>query len=383
MKKKLTKFAALAVAHFCFLFPACSQTDGTVTVSVNGFESYDEVRMTMPLGFVGALDINREGKYITQGDASMKVVLERTSGLATRAWLTASAEGGAYISDNVNARLSFYPKHEYNQLQKVKSFSVDIYNANEYDAEAIFFATDVNGAVMYSCMRTLRKSQMNELCFPLNGLFYADAMTLVNKYNIAFVGEGKDEVYYVDNFNVQLRGDQTDDSVQKSDAWSFLNFNDIADMKYVNQVSYTEMPVVKAYYNADRRFSQTGGSLCLEMLPFTGTEALRSNARQQAMKKGCGVELHPGVLAQDVVFAEKFLLDVYVDSTQSKILHVSVSDDKTTKTVDYTVVGGKWQTLTFACNEINPLNLTKFVVTVDTSENSERTKIYLEDISYE
>lgn len=383
MKKTVTKISAFLFALFCFSFPACDQKDDTVNISVNGFESYDEVRTTMPLGFVGELDVNRDDKYITQGDASMKVVLERTSGLATRAWLTTSAEGGDYISDNVNARLSFYPKREYNQLQKVDSFSVDIYNANDHDAEAIFFATDVNGAVMYSCTRTLKKSQMNELCFPLNGLFYADAMTLVNKYNIAFVGAGKDEVYYVDNFNVQLREGETDYSVRKSDAWSFLNFNDIADMQYVNQVSYTEMPVVKVYYNADRRFSQTGGSLCLETLPFTGTEALRSNATHQAMKKGCGVELHTGVLTQDIGLAEKILLDVYVDSAQSKILHVSVSDDKITKTVDYTVVGGKWQTLTFTCNEIDPSSLTKFVVTVDTSENSERTKIYLEDIRYE
>lgn len=383
MKKTVTKFSALLFALLCFSFPACDQKDGAVNISINGFESYDEVRKTMPLGFVGELDINRDDKYITQGDASIKVVLERTSGLATRAWLTTSAEGGDYISDNVNARLSFYPKREYNQLQKVNSFSVDIYNANDYDTEVIFFATDVNGAVMYSCTRTLRKSQMNEICFPLNGLFYADAMTFVNKYNIAFVGAGKDEVYYVDNFNVQLREDETDYSVRKSDAWSFLNFNDIADMQYVNQVSYTEIPVVKVYYNADRHFSQTGGSLCLETLPFTGTEALRSNATHQAMQKGCGVELYTGVLTQDIGLAEKILLDVYLYSAQSKILHVSVSDDKITKTVDYTVFGGKWQTLIFTCNEIDPSSLTKFVVTVDTSENSERTKIYLENIRYE
>ena len=383
MKKGITQFSALLLALFCFSFPACKQKDGNLNISVNGFESYDEVRTTMPLGFVGELDINRDDKYITQGDASMKVVLERTSGLATRAWLTTSAEGGEYISDNVNARLSFYPKREYNQLQKVNSFSVDIYNANDYDTEVIFFATDVNGAVMYSCTRTLRKTQMNELCFPLNGLFYADLMTLVNKYNIAFVGEGKDEIYYVDNFNVQLNDGETEYSVQKTDAWSFLNFNNVQDMQYVNQLSYTEMPVVKVYYNADRRFSKTSGSLCMEMLPFTGTEALRSNATHQAMKKGCGVELHTGILTQEIAFAEKILLDVYVDSAQSKLLHLSVSDDKITKTVDYTVAGGKWQTLTFACNEINPSNLTEFVVTVDTSENSERTKIYLEDIRYE
>lgn len=383
MKKIARKTSALLLGLLCFALPACKQNDGEKTLSVNSFENYDEMRVAMPSGFVGSLDVNRDGAYITQGNGSMKVVLERTSGLATRAWLTCSAEGGEYISDNVNAKISFYPKREYNQLQKVDSFSVDIYNANDYDTQVIFFATDINGAVMYSCTRTLKKAQMNELHFPLNGLFYEDMMTLVNKYNIAFVGEGKDEIYYVDNFNVHLGAGGTKYSVQKSDAWSFLTFNDAQDMRYINQVSYTEMPVVKAYYSADKRFSKTGGSLCLEALPFTGTEALRSNGTHQAMKKGCGVELYTGVLSKDIALAEKILLDAYVDSAESKILHVSISDDKITETFSYTVTGGRWQTLTFPCNEIDPSNLTKFVVTVDTSENSERTKIYLDDIRYE
>lgn len=383
MKKIATKTSALLLGILCLALPGCKQGDGVTTLSVNGFESYDEIRTTMPLGFVGTLDVNRDGAYITQGNASLKVDLERTSGLATRAWLTSSAEGGEYLSDNVNARLSFYPKREYNQLQKVNSFSVDIYNANDYDTQVIFFANDVNGAVLYSCTRTLKKSKMNELCFPLNKLFYGEAMTLVNKYNIAFVGEGKDEVYYVDNFNVQLGEGGTDYSVEKSAAWSFLDFNDAQNMRYVNQLSYTEMPVVKAYYNADRRFSQMGGSLCLETMPFTGTEASRSNATHQAMKKGCGVELYTGVLSKDIALAERILLDAYVDSSESKILHVSLSDKEKTETLSYTVTGGKWQTLSFPCDEIDPSNLTKFVVTVDTSENSERTKIYLDDIRYE
>ena len=378
--KKILTLSLIA----CLALTATACKEETVqTASLNSFESYDEIRLIKPENCVGETSLNTDKKYVTEGDGSLKFHIDRTSAVAAAHWQISSAQTGETGAQDVNAFLRFLPKAEYGQLGKVDEFQVDVYNANANDARLVFFANDVNESVLFYCVRDLKAGQMNELSVPLNGLFYETSTTSVAYYNLAFIGTGVDETYYVDDFKAVLGNGGKKAQVQTSAAWEILSFDSANECNYLNPVSYTEMPSVRAYYNANAAFSRTGGSLCLEMLPYNGTEEKRSSATQAATAMGGGVSLYTGVISEEIAQADSLLLDAYLDDAGSKTINVTVSDGNHTETQRFTLVGGKWTTVKFNSETVSLSEITQLVVTVDTTENKNVTKIYLDDLRYE
>ncbi|MBQ8684960.1 MAG: hypothetical protein IJ514_02165 [Clostridia bacterium] len=377
MKKILATILALA----CLALPACKKEEAAVA-QINGFETYDEVRLVKPEGAVCSLEVNTDKAYITSGEGSMKFRLERTSALATEGWVLSSAATGEEYAKNVTAALTFTPKSEYNQLAKVNAFSVDIYNANEYDAQVILYACDVDGNVTFASVRTLVKGGWSNLNFPLNGLFYENATKLVSRYRLAFVGNNKNETYYLDNFVAELGTGGVKAAVEKEGSGKILSFNKESDLRYCNLVSYTQTPAANAYYSANPDFSQTGGALCIETMPYSGTEANRSAATHKASANGSGVQLY-GELLSGIPTGSKILVDAYVANANGKNVNITLSDGTNTQTQSFAVAGGAWQTLTVEAGKVDVSKLTQLVVTVDTTESTERVKVYLDDLRYE
>ena len=378
--KKILTLSLIA----CLALTATACKEETVkTATLNGFESYDEIRLIKPENCVGQTSLNTDKNYVTEGSGSLKFHIDRTSAVAAAHWQVSSAQTGETGAQDVNAFIRFLPKTEYAQLNKVDEFQVDIYNANAYDTRLVFFASDVNESVTFYCVRNLKAGQMNEISVPLNGLFYENSTANVAYYNLAFIGTGVDETYYVDDFKAVLGSGGKKAELQTAADWEILSFDSADEYNWLNPVSYTEMPSVRAYYNANAAFSRTGGSLCLEMLPYNGTEEKRSSATQSATAMGGGVSVHTGVISEKIAEADALLLEAYLDDTATKTLNVTVSDGKNTETQRFELVGGKWTTVKFESETVSLSEMTQLVVTVDTTENKNVTKIYLDDLRYE
>lgn len=377
----MKKILATILAISCLAFPSCKKEE-SATAQINGFESYDEMRTVFLDGAVGAFDVNTDAKYVTDGSASMKFTLTRTSAIATEGWIVTSTATGEDYADNVVANLVFLPKSEYNQLAKVDAFSVDIYNANAYATKAVLYAVDTEGNVMFLSMRDLEKESWNNLTFPLNGLFYENATKLVSRYRLAFVGKSMNETYYLDNFVAELGKGGAKATVTKEESGKILSFNKESDLDYCNLVSYTPVPAVNAYYSANGDFSQTGGALCLETMPYSGTQASRSAGTQKATANGGGVQIY-GELLSGIPTGSNILVDAYVANADTKNVNITLSDGTNTTTQSFAVAGGAWQTLNVQAGKVDITKLTQLVVTVDTTESTKNVKVYLDDLRYE
>lgn len=378
---KIKKIAVAILALACCALPACKKAEATST-QINGFENYDEIRSVLLEGGVGSFDTNTDSAYITEGSGSLKFTLSRTSALANEGWVLSSTATGEAYAKNVTASLVFTPKLEYNQLSKLNAFSVDIYNANDYDAQVVLYATDAEGNVTFSSIKNLAKNGWNNVCFPLNGLFYENATKLVSRYRLAFVGKNVNETYYVDNFTAELGNGGVKNAVQAEGNGKLLSFNKASDVDACNLITYTQTPAVNAYYSANPDFSQTGGSLCLEMMPYSGTQAQRSAGTQSATAKGSGVEFHKDVLS-GLSKDSALLLDACLAGANEKRVNITISDGKASETLTFTLASETWQTLSVTSEKVDLSKLSSLVVTVDTTENSERVKIYLDDLRYE
>ncbi len=383
MKKTVACILGLLCGVSVLAFPACKEEVSAATL--NSFENYDELRLVKPENCVGSMELNTDKKFVTEGDGSLKFHIDRTSALAAAGWVVSSADTGEVGVQHMNAALIFLPKKEYGQLGKVDEFCVDIFNANAYDTQLIFYANDVNETVMFSCTRTLKAGEMNEVSIPLNGHFYENHSTNVSNYKLVFAGAGVDETYYVDDFQAIL-GNGGKKSAEKSAAdWEILSFDSESDYNYVNPYSYTLTPAVKSYYSENKLYSKDGGSLCLEMLPFNGMEEKRSSASQKATANGCGVEIYTGVISAKIAEADKIILDAYLAAAGEKALTVTLTDGTNWQTERFTLHGNEWTEIAVARKENGVAfdRLTQFVVTVDTTDNKETTKIYLDDLRYE
>ena len=190
------------------------------------------------------------------------------------------------------------------------------------------------------------------------------------------------ETYYLDNFVAELGTGGAKASVAKEESGKILSFNKESDMNYCKLVSYTPMPAVNAYYSSNGDFSQTGGALCLETMPYSGTQGDRNATTQKMTANGGGVEIYGGLLS-GIPQNSKILMDACLAGAGEKTVNVMLSDGTNSETQRFVLTGGAWQTLSVQAGKVAMDKLTSLVVTVDTTESTKNAKIYLDDLRYE
>jgi hypothetical protein len=182
--KKLS-FVLAAVCSLGAVFAAgCGGGASQTVYNVNGFEKYDELRTIRMERCIGSIKVNRDEKYITEGGASAKFEIEKPSALATNGWITGSLDAGV-LEKNVTPCLNFAATSEYNKINEISEFTLDVYSENDFDCKLLFTAENKANEVEFAQVVDIYGGQMNRVRIPVSGLFYEEE-TEVTDFNVSF-----------------------------------------------------------------------------------------------------------------------------------------------------------------------------------------------------
>ena len=166
-------------------------------------------------------------------------------------------------------------------------------------------------------------------------------------------------------------------------AGSILDFNTATDLEYVNYVCNTVTPSVQFTHNADYAYAQNGYSLKMKGLSIDGSEHNKSDATDAACRAGNGFEIAPKLLEKcDFSFAEKILLDAFVNGNQNRNIVITASDGERTVRKSFPLSGYQWTTVEFADSSLDFSRLTSLQITLDTLANEVECDVYLDDLRY-
>lgn len=376
--KKLTLVLA-AVCSLCATWAVgCGGDASSVVYNVNGFEKYDELRTIRMERCIGSIKVNRDARYVTEGGASAKFEIEKPSALATNGWITGSLDAGV-LEKNVTPCLNFAATSEYNKINEISEFTLDVYSENDFDCKLLFTAENKANEVEFAQVVDIYGGQMNRVRIPVSGLFYEEE-TEVTDFNVSFYG-ATSGTFYLDAFKI-VKGERRAATVKTSAQGTILDFNSATDLEYVDYVCNTVTPSVQFTHSPDYAYAQNGYSLKMKAFAIDGSEHNKSDGSDAACRKGNGFAIAPALLQKcDMAFAEKILLDVFVNGNQTRNIVITASDGEKIQTQSFPVSGYQWTTVEFL-SDFNLSKLASLQITLDTLANEVECDVYLDDLRY-
>lgn len=377
MKKLLALILCVITAIACV---GCGGNKSQ-TVAIANFDDYDQVRLVKFERCIGRVNVNKDKKYITQGNSSMIFFLENPSAKASEGWIYGSQDVADY-DKNVTACLRFKPDQLTSDLRKISKFNFDVYNDNLNEVTLLFTAVNIFNEVIYADAMTLLPKTMNRLCSKVNDLFYSENTSAVRYYYMSFCGTEENSTFYIDNFTATI-GERTAPTITKRASGVLLDFNQASDLDYINLVCSTLTPSVIYQYNASYANSARGYSLCLKALGISGAEYEGGVKGDNLCKKGNGIAIAPQYLkACDLTYAEKLTFKAYKSTVGSVEIIVTLSDGTTTEEVRVTIDGKEWQDIEVNPTKLSLANLTSFQIKLNTIDVSSPFEVYVDEIKY-
>ncbi|MBQ4269972.1 MAG: hypothetical protein IJB97_10040, partial [Clostridia bacterium] len=221
--------------------------------------------------------------------------------------------------------------------------------------------------------------QWNKIRIPVSGHFY-ETETEVADYNVSFYGAPK-AIFYLDAFKI-VKGAREKAAVTDRAVGSILDFDSASDLAYLNYVCNTKTPSVQYTHSPDYAFAQNGYSLKLKAFETDGSEYEKSDDTDAACRAGNGFSIAPELLQKcDTSFAEKILLDVFVDANQTRNIVITASDGEIVQTQSFPVSGYQWTTVEFE-SKFDLSKLASLQIKLDTLANETECDVYLDDLRY-
>ena len=190
----ISSLACLTAMVSVFSFVSCGKktTATSKATVVNGYETYEDLNATSIRAWAqGSLELNTDKKYVTQGNASAYFSLTQWSERAESQvypWVSLfKYETGGYEA------LRF--------IDKIESFSFDIYNVDDKDYQIYLSAIGDAGYVYNSNAATLVANSWNAISFDMKPWFY-EKDTYVKEYVFYVTGIEETAHFYMDNVRI-------------------------------------------------------------------------------------------------------------------------------------------------------------------------------------
>lgn len=372
--KKIVAIMFTAVIALSFS-TACKKQE--TSLSINGFESYDELRMVEFERCQARVRLTDDEKVVTDGKSALKFEITAPSVLSNNGWITSSLETDAY-ADNVTPTLVFAAQSGYNDLAELDAISFDVYNANDFESVMLFYAVDTNNSIVFGDAVRLNKECKTPAYFKFNRLFYGQP-TKVKKYYIAFCGTFP-ATFYIDGLKAEKRTTAPASNSKTGTDKIMLTFDDAADFGKINNVYNTASPSTYACVNTDTAFVSGKYSLCITKLPIDGCEYYNSDAEEQKRKIGNGITLAADLL-KTLNDGEKATVsfDAYVPAGKSEIVNVTIHLGEKLQTLSFNVASNKTNKITAVFN-VSVKAITGLDITVSGDKKS-GGQVFIDDLS--
>ena len=230
MKKFLLAILLATLSLLCAGLVACTdmkdkennEGDSDIVV-LNGFNHWDDMVIIYldPATFSGSMKLNKDERYIVEGEASYKCYI------------------GATMPNQPELKLT--SSRRKNDITDVTHFGLYIYNANDYAFDVI--VTAYAGDKVVCAPFATAEVGANNLTFDVNRAIIQNTGKVITEYSIAFSGVHADSTFYIDNFYLQT----TKDEIVITQAARAV-INDIIALS--NDANRQELETVMDKYNA-------------------------------------------------------------------------------------------------------------------------------------
>lgn len=235
----------LTLSVFLLALGGCAGGGNALTeYLMNGYEDYYDLAWTSVHGdLFGEISINDNKKYITEGNGSAKFALDYRSDFGSPDQNGDTLQTGIFKYEVSNYENTF------KWLDKINSFSIDIYNDSAYEFDLYFAAGGDESAYFLSDGTVLAANGWNKLRFEVKPYFFGKD-TAVKEYLFYLSGvekiPDKKATLYVDNFRAEVYAKQPSvPTVGSTSELSFggielLDFDEAADTEFIVTTSNTK-----------------------------------------------------------------------------------------------------------------------------------------------
>ena len=218
------------------LFASCGESgeespvSDSGVLSLNSFDEYDDVAAVFYKNMLGSVDVNKDGKYVSEGTGSAKIEIDNDQMLT-----------GNYEKYVGTPYLSFSTKGEYGtqlrDLSEISLLGLDVYNANAYDINVILKVNSEDKEIIND-WAVVKGGEMGNLRFAVNPLFLEEVNGDILEYNfyLDYPSESGKTLFYVDNFYA-VRSDGEVPDIKTPAAGTVLDFASDSDLLYIRNIA--------------------------------------------------------------------------------------------------------------------------------------------------
>jgi len=319
----------LLAALLCCLFvlSACQSNGGNQTESgdngqvaqgndiLTGFNDYYDVQKVEWSDFIGKTEIETDKKYLTEGVGCAKTTFLYTA--------ENSQEGADIIlakNPSVIFRTAVFGANV-SDLHDIKTFNIDIFNANDRTIDVLFYVEILGGQSVASSYYTLYPNALNTLSFDTKSQFFGDNTT-TRQFVLTFYDQGKYEndnmVLYFDNCFV-VKGNK-----EVATAGTLLSFTSEDSVDSVMTSTLSGKPAISCFYTKENVFDREG---CLKAIMRDGIKDVYDVTAETI---GYRINLHKSTFKNGT--GKGFSTSVYNDSFSDKYVTLNVVTGNVTKT---------------------------------------------------
>lgn len=238
MKKLISLLMILSVSVACL--SACGKespegagnggTKSDDRLSLNTFDDYDDVAAVFYKNMLGKIDVNKDGRYVSEGTGSAKIEIDN-----------AQMSFGNYEKYTGTPYLSFTTAGDWGtpltDLTKIACLGIDIYNANAYNVNVILKVNSEDKEILND-WAVLESGRMNYLRFAVNPLFLEEINGEVLEYNFYLDYPSVEEktLFYVDHFYA-VKATSEKPEIRTPAAGTIVDFSSDADLLYIRNIS--------------------------------------------------------------------------------------------------------------------------------------------------
>ncbi len=196
MKKILIFITLLICLSTSILGVGCKSKVSDVYV-LNGYENYSDLdKILMYDGIQGKANINKDKKFVTQGEASLKIELDYLSEFTSSAMYATKIH---YVANRYDDKFSW--------IDEVKEIGIDVYNDNDEQFEFFFGVYGEQEESILVDGQTLIPNSWNYIRVPVKQWFFKEK-TLIKEYRMYINGasrlEDRKATFYFDNFTFSM-----------------------------------------------------------------------------------------------------------------------------------------------------------------------------------
>lgn len=284
MKKIITALCfAITVISAAFMFGCNEKKTANDKNLVYGFESYTELYSLTPTRYAGRATLNTDKKYVSQGDASF--YWEIDSPYYGR---------GNTMTQGTDAipKMSIYDMNFYSEITDktdVACYSVDVYNANDYNVKFMLYVACGN-KIITSKISDAENGRWTTVYAKVNPLIAKDydAVTAIhmgvymdNPVDMS-VRDAKCKLY-LDNLII-YKGENVLHEADAESAGMINNLSETGVLNYIAPVTLTPpsilnlLPVTDVSFNYNPLYAKDAeGSIRLDVIPMIDGTHLISN----------------------------------------------------------------------------------------------------------